>query len=65
MTDAVSIYKRIDVSIQVHATNGIAILANHNSAGDPITDSDQIQQINESLKILPERFSQEVVIGLW
>jgi hypothetical protein len=64
-TDAVSIFKRIEVSVQAHASLGIAIVAHHDCAGNSISDSEQIQQIYKCLKILSNQFSQLEVIGLW
>jgi hypothetical protein len=63
--DAVSIYKRIEISIEAHASIGIAIIAHHDCAGNSIPDSEQIQQIYKCLKILSKRFSQIEIVGLW
>lgn len=63
--DALSIYKRVEISIQAHASIGIAIVAHHDCAGNPIPDSEQIQQISQCLRILSARFTQLEVIGLW
>lgn len=64
-TDAASIFKRVEISIQAHASNGIAIVAHYDCAGNPIPESEQIQQFNTCLKILSEQYSQVDVIGLW
>jgi hypothetical protein len=63
--DANSIYRRVAVSISAHSSLGIAIVAHHDCAGNPISDSEQIQQIQKCLDILSNRFPQMEVIGLW
>ena len=43
--DANSIYRRVAVSSNAHSSLGIAIVADHDCAGNPISDSKQIEQI--------------------
>lgn len=62
---ALSIFRRIEKSIQAHASKGIALVAHHDCAGNPISDSEQIQQIQKCLITLSYRYPQLEVIGLW
>ena len=62
---ALSIFRRVELSIQAHASKGIALVAHHDCAGNPISDSEQIQQIQKCLITLSNRYPQLEVIGLW
>ena len=63
--DAMSIFQRVDVSIGAHLSKGIAIVAHHDCAGNPLPDSEQRRQLQLSLEILSMRYPELEVIGLW
>ena len=63
--EAKSIYRRVEVSIQAHSSKGIAIVAHHNCAGNPIPDSEQRQQLIDCIEILSKRYREMEVLGLW
>lgn len=63
--DAKSIYRRVEVSILAHFSQGIAVVAHHDCAGNPVSDSEQKQQLRICLEILLQRFPQLKVVGLW
>jgi carbonic anhydrase len=60
-----SIFRLIDISINSHASTGIAIVAHHDCAGNPIPDSDQKLQLQACLGIFAERYPGYQIIGLW
>ncbi len=64
-SETISIYRLIDISISSHASGGLAIAAHHDCAGNPISDSDQQNQLEKSLNILSERYPQFKLVGLW
>ncbi|MFC1922251.1 carbonic anhydrase [Chloroflexota bacterium] len=63
--NAESIFKRVDVSIRAHASKGMAIVAHHDCAGNPVPDSQQVHQIQQCIEILSKRYPHMEVIGLW
>ena len=63
--DAKSIFRRVEISIQAHLSKGIAIVAHHDCAGNPIPDSEQRQQLQTCLELLSKRYPQLEVVGLW
>jgi len=62
---AESIFERVDVSFRAHASKGIAIVAHHDCAGNPVPDSQQVHQIQQCIEILSNRYPHVEVIGLW
>ena len=60
-----AILQRVDFSINVHSSSGIAIVAHHDCAGNSIPDSDQMRQLLIGLESLSKRYPQVEVIGLW
>jgi hypothetical protein len=50
--NAESIFRRVDISIRAHASKGIAIVAHHDCAGNPVPDSEQVLQIQLCIGIL-------------
>jgi hypothetical protein len=63
--NAESIFRRVDISIRAHASKGIAIVAHHDCAGNPVPDSEQVLQIQLCIEILSERYPKVEVVGLW
>ena len=63
--EAKSIFRRVEVSIQAHFSKGIAIVAHHDCAGNPIPDSEQQLQIQICQEILSKRYPEVEVLGLW
>jgi hypothetical protein len=62
---AKSIFRKVEVSIQAHLSKGIAIVAHHDCAGNPLPDSEQQLQIQNCLEILSKRYPEMEVFGLW
>jgi len=63
--DANSIFRRVEVSIEAHSSQDIAIIAHHDCAGNPVTDSEQRQQLKECLETLAKRYPNMALLGLW
>ena len=60
-----SILLRTDVSINHHKSNGIAIIAHHDCAGNPVDDNIQISQLASAVNFLSSYYPRVNVIGLW
>ena len=63
--DAKSIYRRVEVSKLAHLSQVIAVAAHHDCAGNPVSDSEQKQQLRSCLEILSQRYPRLEVVGLW
>ena len=60
-----SIYQRIDVSVNVHGSKGICIVAHHDCAGNPKPKSGQMEDIRESVSVLRSRYPDLPVVAVW
>ncbi len=59
-----SILKRIDISVEKHASKGIAIIAHHDCAGNPVDKDKQLEQLSRSIRFIKGKYDLPV-IGLW
>ena len=62
---AESIFARVDVSVEKHLSNGIAVAAHYDCAGNPVSESTQMEQLRECLRLVSTRYPHLEVIGLW
>jgi hypothetical protein len=60
-----SIFTRIDISVKKHGSNGIAICAHPDCAGNPNDDDTQKAQLERSVIFLKETYPNTDIIGLW
>jgi hypothetical protein len=60
-----SIYHRIDLSIEVHHSNGIAVVAHHDCARNPTSKERQLQDLRKSAAGLRSRYPDVPVVALW
>ena len=60
-----SILERLSLSIVNHNSTGVAIVGHHDCAGNPASKDEQIGQLQESIRLLRERFVDIEIIGLW
>ena len=60
-----SIFRRTDISINNHRSTGIAIIAHHDCAGNPVEDQIQISQLTTAANFLAENYPNAAIIGLW
>lgn len=63
--EAYSIYKRIDFAIKAHNSSGIATVAYHDCAGNPVSEEQQIKQLQDGLEILAARYPVLETLALW
>ena len=60
-----SIFSRIDVSVGDHDSPGIALVAHHDSAGNPVDEAARHSQMLKALNLLAERYPDKTLLGLW
>ncbi len=60
-----SIRFRIDVSVQKHKSSGIAMVAHHDCAGNPLEKARQLEQLKAALAFLKQHYATAEIIGLW
>ncbi|MEN8194727.1 MAG: carbonic anhydrase, partial [Bacteroidota bacterium] len=60
-----SILERIDISLEAHNSEGIAVIGHSDCAGNPVSDEKHIEQIQKSVEKLKEQYDNIQIIGLW
>ena len=60
-----SIVSRLNTSINKHDSAGVAIVGHFDCAGNTASNSEQINQIELSVKFIQQQFKGLEVIGLW
>ncbi|MFQ5569462.1 MAG: carbonic anhydrase [Rhodothermales bacterium] len=60
-----SIFRRVEVSIEAHRSKGLAVVAHHDCAGNPVPREEQIEQLRSCLQLLSRRYPNSEVIGIW
>jgi len=60
-----SILQRVKTSVEVHNSEGIAVIGHYDCAGNPVDKATQIRQIEASRKFLKDIYPHVPVIGLW
>jgi len=60
-----SIQTRIDISIQKHATVGMAIVGHEDCGGNPVDKPEQFTQLAAARKFLSETYPDLECIALW
>lgn len=59
------IMSRINISVNLHGSNVVAISGHHDCAGNPISKERQIEQINESIIHVRKTYPNIEIIALW
>ena len=60
-----SISERVALSIEHHRSQGLAVVAHHDCAGNPAAADRQQEQLRAALPLLRERFPEVPVVALW
>jgi hypothetical protein len=60
-----SIFHRLKISIERHASVGIAVAGHYDCAGNPSTREEQTGHTIEAIRFIKSRYSELEVIGLW
>jgi len=64
-SDAISIRRRVEISVVKHASNVVAVVGHHDCAGNPAPAETQIKQIRASVEAVSSWGLRARVIGLW
>jgi len=65
LTRVNSIRERIDISLQKHHSNTIAIVSHQDCAGNPVDEKKHCSQLTEAVTILKSWYPGARVVGLW
>ena len=60
-----SIISCIEISLKKHKSKGIAIVAHHDCAGNPIPDKEQKKLLQKAVTLLVNKYVDVSVCGLW
>ena len=60
-----SIFYRINISLERHNSSGIAIVAHHDCAGNPVTDNEQLAHLHKAAKALKSEYPHVPIVKLW
>lgn len=60
-----SIFARVNISVDIHNSEGIVIAGHYDCAGNPENRTKQIEQIKESIATLKTNYPQLPIYGLW
>ena len=60
-----SIIKRIDISMTLHQSKGIAVVGHYDCAKNPADEKKQSEQTKEAIGFLRQNYDKIEIIGLW
>ncbi len=60
-----SIAYRLKISLEKHHSVGVAVVAHHDCAGNPVSKDEQLVHLKEAVRRLQGQVGETEVIGLW
>lgn len=60
-----SILRRVRISVEKHASVGIALVGHHDCAGNPAKEEEQLQHLIDGVAFLQLHYGKIPVVGLW
>ncbi len=60
-----NLIKRIDISVNKHGSQGIAVAGHYDCAGNPVPKNEQLKQLKTSCEFLIVKYPAVEIIGLW
>lgn len=60
-----AVLERLRVSVELHGSRSIAVVAHHDCAGNPVSEARQLAQLKPALAWVKQHYPQCEVIGLW
>ncbi len=60
-----SIAERLNISVEKHHSEGIAIVGHHDCAGNPASKDVQLEHLDDAVQFLREQYKGMKIIGLW
>lgn len=59
------ILRRLDISVNVHGSELIAVVAHYDCGGNPVGKDVQLGQLDKAVKFLKGKLGKIEIIGLW
>ena len=63
--EAESVYSRVEISVEAHRSVGIAVVAHHDCAANPVAQEIQLSQLWSAVENVGARFPGVEVVALW
>ena len=60
-----SIMYRTDISVDIHGSKSIAIVAHYDCTGNPVDKAQQLIQLEYSVELIRQKFPDIQILGLW
>ena len=60
-----SILSRVNVSVEHHDSVGIAVVGHHSCTGNPASRDEQVDHIQNAVRLLRQQYKNVEVTGLW
>ena len=60
-----SIFKRIDISANIHNSKGIAITGHYDCVGNPSSKNEQMVHLKKSADVLKKKYPNHLITALW
>ena len=60
-----AVFRRVGISVEAHESAGIAIVAHHDCAGNPVAQEVQLSQLWKAVENVGARFPGVEVLALW
>jgi carbonic anhydrase len=60
-----AVYRRVEISVEAHQSVGIAVVAHHDCAGNPVAQEIQLSQLWSAVQNVGNRFPNVEVVALW
>ncbi len=60
-----SILNRIKISVEKHASGGIAVVGHYDCAGNPASEEKQFAQTRKAVELIRKEYPGLDIIGLW
>jgi len=60
-----SIFDRVNISVNKHGSQLMAISGHYDCTGNPCDEKDQREQTRQSVEVLKNQYPETEVIGLW
>lgn len=60
-----SLNKKLDISINLHHSSNVAVVAHHDCGGNPVSKEEHLKQLAEAVDLLTSRRLPVRILGLW
>ncbi len=60
-----SILMRLNISVEKHGSQNLAVVGHHDCAGNPVNRDEQMQHLQQAIEFLRGQYAGMEIIGLW